>query len=68
MIRNVPPTLAKKVDRPQGAVNPAIPIVPAVDRERGAKATWSKTERKCLTQTKKEEGKLPAAGVNPDAV
>ncbi|KZN20059.1 hypothetical protein A1D17_29405 [Pseudomonas fluorescens] len=58
---------AKKVDRPQGAVNPVIPIVLAADREEDAQTTLSKTERNHLTQAKKEEANIPAAGVNPDA-
>ncbi|KNH46007.1 hypothetical protein ACS73_12630 [Pseudomonas lini] len=72
MIRNVPPTLAKKVDRPQGAVNPAIPIAPAANREEAARATLPTT--RIEMQAEKEEGKtlaagkIPAAGVNPDAV
>jgi hypothetical protein len=78
MTRNAPPTLAKKVDRPQGAVNPAIPIAPAANREEAARATLPTT--RIEMQAEKEEGKIkvegktlaagkiPAAGVNPDAV
>jgi hypothetical protein len=66
MIRNAPPTPAKKVDRPQGDVNPAIPIAPAANREEAARATLPTT--RIETQAEKEEGKTLAAGVNPDAV
>jgi hypothetical protein len=62
---------AKKVDRPQEAVNPAIPIVPAANREEAARATLPTTGKERLKQVEKEgnkeEGKIPAAGVNPDA-
>ncbi len=56
----------------RGAVNPAIPIAPAANREEAARATLPTT--RIEMQAEKEvgktlvAGKIPAAGVNPDAV